>query len=208
MLYQIAHELDFHLDGRMINGKLFDVAKPIVDVAAKAMMIDYYEQIKRDPSILQPEEDNVLTGLQSHGRYSTRQGDRLLEYLTRPFSKFANKKLVPTYSYARTYTKGSILSAHRDRPACQYSMTLCIGTEESNGKTWDFFCSDPNADKSNVPPINVDLYVPIVYKGLEARHWRDPLPFKSSTHLFLHYVDKDDPEMVSEWYDGRDYLNI
>ena len=30
-------------------------------------------------------------------------------------------KLLPTYSYARTYKKGDILKRHKDRPSCEIS---------------------------------------------------------------------------------------
>jgi hypothetical protein len=35
--------------------------------------------------------------------------------------------LIPTYSYARVYEKGSILKRHKDRPSCEISTTLNLG---------------------------------------------------------------------------------
>ena len=33
------------------------------------------------------------------------------------------KEVLPTYSYARLYTEGEILSKHKDRPSCEISVT-------------------------------------------------------------------------------------
>jgi hypothetical protein len=35
--------------------------------------------------------------------------------------------LIPTYSYARVYEKGSILKRHKDRPSCEISTTVNLG---------------------------------------------------------------------------------
>ena len=38
-------------------------------------------------------------------------------------------KLHPTYSYARIYKKGDVLEPHRDRVACEISISLNLGQE-------------------------------------------------------------------------------
>jgi hypothetical protein len=36
--------------------------------------------------------------------------------------------MLPTYSYARIYANGDELKKHRDRPACEVSVTLHLGS--------------------------------------------------------------------------------
>jgi hypothetical protein len=43
------------------------------------------------------------------------------------------KKLLPTYSFWRMYTKYSDLKKHKDRPSCEISATINIG---SDGTDW------------------------------------------------------------------------
>ena len=50
--------------------------------------------------------------------------------------------LIPTYSYARVYEKGSILKRHKDRPSCEISTTLNLG-----GDPWPIFI-DPTGSNN------------------------------------------------------------
>jgi hypothetical protein len=42
---------------------------------------------------------------------------------------FFKVKLVPTYNYCRIYHIGGILKKHRDRPSCEYSVTVNLRQE-------------------------------------------------------------------------------
>ena len=39
-------------------------------------------------------------------------------------SKILQEDALPTYSYTRIYTHGEVLNRHRDRPACEISLTI------------------------------------------------------------------------------------
>ena len=125
-------------------------------------------------------------------------------HLKEPYSKILNKNLVPTYSYARTYFKKSNLPKHTDRKSCQYSITLNIGG--SNSEPWPFWCKSLTKADSLDVEINNKIYVPIIYMGEEVEHWRLPLKKIHSTHIFMHYVDGDDPKYKPFWYDGRSFV--
>ena len=93
--------------------------------------------------------------------------------------------LAPTYSFLRKYATGDVLFPHRDRPACEYSVTLCIDTNCD----WPLFFQYPNK-----PDVSSFITYPgdaILYKGAEVRHWRKTLETQNSYQhqLFLHYVD-------------------
>ena len=54
-----------------------------------------------------------------------------------PFVQSAiGKSLLPTYSYFRVYQKGGLCMVHSDRPSCEHSMSLALGT--SDGRNWPF----------------------------------------------------------------------
>lgn len=123
--------------------------------------------------------------------------DALLKTLTPICEEAVGKRLFPTYSFARIYSKGSYLHKHLDRPACEYSMTLCL---ENNPKPWAIFM-----EGQEVILNKGDL---VVYKGCDVIHWRETLVEDTEvTQVFLHYVDQDGP--YAEWkYDKRPMLGV
>ena len=128
-------------------------------------------------------------------------GETLLEILNPIYSQISGKNLVPTYSFYRLYKESNELLPHQDRPSCQYSATIQIDSEKN--RSWEFGIKDKNDNKTIIDANLGDI---IFYKGEEVRHWRKPLKHKFSAHLFLHYVDGDDPDYKEFWYDGRKYL--
>lgn len=89
------------------------------------------------------------------------------------------KQLYPTYSYARIYCKGSKLDKHIDRESCEYSVTVCI---DNDPYPWPIYM------ESN--PVVLNAGDIIIYKGLEADHWREELDVETEiVQCFLHYVD-------------------
>src|SRR5262245_36712433 len=65
--------------------------------------------------------------------------DTLLLSLLPQVEKSSGLKLFPTYSYFRLYKQGDILQVHRDRAACEISVSLCLG-----GDVWPFWVEGPS----------------------------------------------------------------
>jgi len=144
--------------------------------------------------------NEVITGSSTNGQYSSIIGDTLLTYLTPYFSKISQKNLIPTYSYFRTYKKGAKLEPHKDRPSCQYSATIQIN--RSKDENWSFYIQNDQSSFITNPSLGQLVF----YKGEEVLHWREPLKYDLSTHLFLHWVDGSDPNYRPCWFDGRPSL--
>jgi hypothetical protein len=103
--------------------------------------------------------------------------------------------LIPTYSYARVYEKGSILKRHKDRPSCEISTTVNLG-----GDLWPIYI-DPtgsnnvideykNIHKPNAPAGVEVVLGPgdmLIYSGCELEHWRKPFEGDICGQVFLHY---------------------
>lgn len=93
--------------------------------------------------------------------------------------------LFKTYTYARVYKRGDILRIHRDRPACEISITLDLG-----GDPWDIWVLDRDEN-----PVKVKLNPgdALIYRGCEIWHWRGKFDGDKHAQVFMHYVDKYGP---------------
>lgn len=98
------------------------------------------------------------------------------------------KELYPTYSYARIYMPGEELEPHVDRPSCEISVTVNIATKGRPSPIWMHY-------KDNKPhSYTLNPGDAVVYKGCEAKHWRDTLKSDQlNVQFMLHYVNKLGP---------------
>ena len=94
-------------------------------------------------------------------------------------------ELFKTYNYARIYKKGSILKIHKDRAACEISLTMDLG-----GDPWSIWVFDRDEN-----PIKIDLTPgdALIYRGCEINHWRSKFNGDEHRQVFIHYVDKYGP---------------
>ena len=97
-----------------------------------------------------------------------------------------DKELFPTYTYARMYVKGDDLKKHKDRNACEHSLTLNLYKE----KDWTIYMQSPDGSEHGVELEPGDA---ILYKGCEAVHWRDVYEGNMHVQVFMHYVEVDGP---------------
>jgi hypothetical protein len=108
----------------------------------------------------------------------------------------SGKKVYPTYSYFRVYRPGDVLAKHKDRPACEISLSICLGSCPQ--VPWPLFVEGPRGIFASELREGDGL----LYKGTECAHWREPFCGESAAQVFLHYVDQDGP--YSEWrFDKR-----
>jgi hypothetical protein len=102
-------------------------------------------------------------------------------------------ELLCTYAFWRMYTINADLKKHKDRPSCEVSVTVMIG---SDGTSWPIYMDGAE--------INLEPGDAAVYLGCEIEHWREE--FKGDWHAqtFLHYVDKNGPN--KEWFKDKRLL--
>lgn len=105
----------------------------------------------------------------------------LLGRLLDRISKEAGKKLRPTYTYCRVCFKGAELKPHKDRPSCEYSVTLNL----SQSHPWVIFMGRRSVTQS--PGDGV------LYRGCEIEHSRPEFTGDEYIQVFLHYVDSEGP---------------
>ena len=127
--------------------------------------------------------------------------DSLLPLVKDKMEQVTGKTLLPTYSFARIYYAGSELTIHRDRPACECSVTVCIENDSTN---WPICIKDRAGNSHSVPQQPGDA---LVYSGHELEHWRDVFRGQEHVQCFLHFVDANGP-YADQIYDGRKALGL
>ena len=99
-------------------------------------------------------------------------------------------ELLPTYAFWRMYTCFADLKKHIDRPACEVSVTVMIG---SDGTSWPIYM---NGTEINLEPGDAAIYL-----GCEIEHWREEFEGDWHAQTFLHYVDKNG--LNKEWFKDK-----
>lgn len=127
--------------------------------------------------------------------------DSLLEQLVPNIEIASGRRVHPTYAYARLYAPGEELKIHKDREACEISVTLTLGFK---GPQWPIFMGNTE-DKSDGEAISMRPGDAVIYKGCEKYHWREKYNGEYQAQVFLHYVDSDGPN-ANQKYDGRNQL--
>jgi hypothetical protein len=122
--------------------------------------------------------------------------DGLLEHLRPRIEAATGLWLHPTYSYYRLYKHGDVLRRHRDRPACEISVSLNLG--QLPVEPWPFVVEYGGASCA----VSLSPGDAVIYRGCEAFHWRDAFPGQKLAQVFLHYVDRDGPH-ADQKFDRR-----
>lgn len=172
-----------HLAG-MLSQDVLDVVVPYAHILGAT------GRMKPDPAVGQ-----------SVSRYGSPGFDSLLVGLLGAVSAIAGATLVPSYSFARTYFKGDELKRHRDRSACEHSVTVHL---DSSGGKWPvcFERTDNQAASLELRPGDA-----LMYRGIELPHWREPCPMDWYLQVFLHWVERDGSH-GDQAFDGRVGLGL
>jgi hypothetical protein len=119
--------------------------------------------------------------------YKDSKFEELLVELKPVLENHVGLSLHETYSFARIYKIGDILKSHRDRNACEISVTISLGNK---GKPWPIWFNDKNERAQSVILEPGDG---LIYKGIELAHWRELNECGDCSQVFLHYVDQNGP---------------
>lgn len=117
----------------------------------------------------------------SHSAYNYIDFLELLCEKTPEVSKFLGETVLPTYSYARVYKKDSVLDRHRDREACEISLTVHLNGDSE----WPIYIQKPNGEEVE---LNLNSGDAMLYRGDVADHWREKFEGKEYVQVFMHYV--------------------
>jgi hypothetical protein len=155
-----------------------------------------YVHTKFASMLLSPGDTQVPN---SPSGYGDAAFDGLLEYLRPHIERRSGLRLLPTYSYFRLYARGAVLKRHRDRAACEISVSLNIGQTPSG--PWPLYVMGHSGTYcAMLSPGDA-----LLYRGIDCYHWREPFQGSRLVQVFLHYVDRDGHH-ADEKFDGRKTL--
>lgn len=128
--------------------------------------------------------------------------DRVLPDLAPRVATVARELVVPTYSFGRVYALGEILAVHRDRPACEHSVSVHLGA--SDPAAWPLWVRTRNRQR-----VSFDLAPGdgVAYQGIELQHWRSVCPVEWYAQAFFHFVSLTGPN-AGEALDRRPALGL
>lgn len=124
-----------------------------------------------------------------NNEYAPLVGQMLLGSLTPKLSALVGRELLPSYAFWRIYEKGAVLNRHKDRKACEVSVTIAIDSDPE-GHVWPIGVTDLNGREHR---IALSPGAGLLYLGSEIEHWREPLTAPRQYQMFLHYVLADGP---------------
>jgi len=125
-------------------------------ILASSMMMDDDSYICGDPQVSN-----------SRTFYSIKYLKVLLPIIQPKLENVWNKNLIPTYVYSRILYPGSDLKRHKDRPSCEYSVTVTLGHNYPEDFQYPIYMEGT--------PIDIPIGFGATYKGCEVEHWREPL---------------------------------
>jgi alkylated DNA repair dioxygenase AlkB len=125
--------------------------------------------------------------------------DNLMQDLCPAIEACTGLALWPTYSYARLYKHGDTLLPHRDRAACEISVSLNLG--QVPDEPWALYVKGAaGTAEALLRPGDV-----LLYRGIDLIHWRHAYEGQHLAQVFLHYVDQNGPHR-NEKFDRRPTL--
>lgn len=146
----------------------------------------------------------------SHGEAGSPMGIALNRYLKDRLMSVLDLDLGETYAYCRKYERGAYLKAHRDRPACEISITTCLDYQTDDKKPWKIWLDNsknwvdnddpqkaweetqgiPNRQRESVC-VELEVGDVLLYQGPNVIHWRDFLIGEYSYHVFAHFYNRE-----------------
>ena len=154
--------------------------------------------------------DEDMIGGEGHSKSVNFYGaecDIVLTQVKEKVEDLVGKRLKETYGFMRVYKEGDELPLHTDRDSCEYSLTICLGTNALCD--WPIFVG---GECFSLSPGEA-----VLYKGIDQPHFRFPLQKINCAdgwsveqpdnifhaQMFLHYIDVNGPHYPEHSWDGR-----
>lgn len=128
--------------------------------------------------------------------------DEMMNALVPRMEYCTGLSLYPTYTFARIYKTGDQLKPHRDRRACEISVS--INLSQMPDKPWAL-CLEGRDKLKMAAALNPGDG--LIYRGIELTHWREPFEGEQTVQIFMHYVDQHGPN-AEQRFDRRSALGM
>jgi len=197
----------FDTNGYLIIKNLCDPEKLFHSVPKERGLFNWKGSDKLDKFTYEEVETQVNGSV---ARYWHPQYRKIHSEIRLILEQAIGRKLYNTYYYDRFYFPGQPLIKHTDRPSCEISVTIHIGTNIK--ESWPIWIKTPDTFEDSTMKtliasgenrsVHLEAGDGMVYKGCERPHWRDPMPglLESKINkdeslyyhqIFFHYVLQD-----------------
>ena len=139
----------------------------------------------------------------TYSHYADIVMETLLQKVQPLMEKHTTLKLSPTYSYARLYKKGDILTRHKDRFSCEISTTLNLG-----GDPWPIYLEPSGREGQAGIKVDLEPGDMLIYSGCDLEHWREEFRGNNCAQVFLHYNKKGSKLAKENEFDKRPFLGL
>ena len=205
----------FDTNGYLIIKNLCDPEKLFHSVPKERGLFNWKGSDKLDKFTYEEVETQVNGSV---ARYWHPQYRKIHSEIRLILEQAIGRKLYNTYYYDRFYFPGQPLIKHTDRPSCEISVTIHIGTNIK--ESWPIWIKTPDTFEDSAMKtliasgenrsVHLEAGDGMVYKGCERPHWRDPMPglLESKINkdeslyyhqIFFHYVLQDGIRAHHAW---------
>lgn len=175
------------------------VLRDFIPHDALSLCRDYLQSVKERYAKTLGQASDFIENDEHHPNtfsfYSPLCTEVLLLKMLPKVERLAGVKLVPSYSYARTYYQGSFLEKHTDRRCSQFGISICLDRDEPD---WPLVIIDRTAQARS---IDLDRGDAVMFLGMQLEHYRDKFSGRAQTQIFLFYVAQNDSN--SQFYFDR-----
>lgn len=95
-------------------------------------------------------------------------------------------ELIATFNAVRLYSQNATLPKHRDREACEFSLSIPIDFQ--GDELWPIYLSQEKQEEPGIP-ISLKVGDGIMLQGAKMYHWRKPLKSQWQIQAFFFFVD-------------------
>ncbi len=106
--------------------------------------------------------------------------------LSEQLSGLLGIELIATFNAVRLYTHKANLPKHRDRDACEYSLSVPI--DYSGNELWPLYLADNEQDEQG-HSVSLKIGDGVMMQGANLYHWRKPLKNQWQIQAFFFFVD-------------------
>ncbi len=178
---------EFDKNGYLVVKNICDPASLVCELPEEKGMYRYYGNDVNEYHHY-PDEIQVSGSI---ARYWYPQYKKMHSELRKKLEGVIGRKLYNTYFYDRFYFPGQCLEKHKDRDACEISVSIHVRTNlPDNDSHWPLWITTPEGKDVSVTLEPGDG---MIYKGCDCTHWRDAMP-KPRRRLRDLLLLRQDPE--------------
>ncbi len=178
-----AFEASSSASKRALEENEYVVLRNLFSPLQLAHLRSYFRAMEREGYLSR--SDSQVERRRSH--YREPLSSAIHEQLVPLVSHVTSRRLRASYSFFSVYLPGAVLDKHKDRPQCEWNLSLI----------WD---TRPEKDRANAWPIYLEvggrarrvklgMGDGLLYRGTEYFHWRNPQPARNFTAAtFFHFV--------------------